>query len=441
VPRVKFTDRYLRSLKPALKGQRYEIMDALAPEMGVRVTDKGLASFVYVGRFPGSQNPTRRALGVYDTTSLADAREKVEVWRKLLAKGIDPKKQDAEDRAKEQARRDTTFARVVDDYLALRVIGPDPKKPLQRKGHRVARELKGEFVAGKDKRPGLGARPIDSITRADITRVLDDAKKRGAEHMAHNLLQVVRPMFNWAIERGGYGIDASPCDRLKPGRVIGKKARRTRTLNDEELFALWRAAGRLPYPWGPFAKLLALTGQRRSEVGEMRWREINMAKRVWSIPAERMKMEAPHAVPLSAEAVAILEKLPRFNKGDHVFTTTLGAKAINGYGKPKDRLDVRMLRTLKAQARMRGEDPDTVELPAWVFHDVRRTLRTGLSRLKVPFETAELVIAHKLKGLHAVYDQHAYEDEKREALDRWATRLRSIVEPQSDNVLRFPARA
>jgi integrase len=447
----RFTDRYLEALKPAPEGKRYMPMDPGTPNLGVEVNDKGRKVFKYVARFPGTKAPARRSLGVYDLISLADAREKAEKWRKLIAKGIDPKDQEAEERAKEQTRRDNTFASVVTDYIKLAVVGWDPddeedrkahqgKAPHQRKGLRVARELRKEFVNTNGKRPGLGPRPIDSITRADITRVLDDAKKRGAPYMAHNLLQTIRPMFNWAIERGVYGLDASPCDRLKPGRVIGKKALRTRVLADDELFALWRAASRLPYPSGAFTKLLALTGQRRTEVGSMRWREIDLVKREWSIPAERMKMGAPHVVPLSAEAVAILKELPRLKGGDFVFSTTFGEKPINGYGKPKERLDARMLRTLKAMTRRRGEDPASVELPDWVFHDVRRTLRTGLSSLKVSTEVAELVIGHAKQGLQAVYNQHQFTDEKRDALELWAGRLRDIVTPAPDNLVKLQAR-
>lgn len=89
----------------------------------------------------------------------------------------------------------------------------------------------------------FGARPIDSITAHDIVAVIDAAVKRGAPSRAHNLLAHVRRLFNWAIARGVYGIDRSPCDRMTPSKVIGPKELRTRILTDEELRALWKAAG------------------------------------------------------------------------------------------------------------------------------------------------------------------------------------------------------
>ena len=151
-------------------------------------------------------------------------------------------------------------------------------------------------------------------------------------------------------------------------------------------------------------------------------------EKLWTIPAERMKADAAHVVPLSDDVVAILQSLPRFKKGDHVFSTTFGVKPVNGFSKAKERLDRRMLRSWRALARL-ARNRRKAQIEPWVIHDIRRTMRTGLSALPVPDLVRELVIAHTKPGLHKVYDQHAYLDEKRRALDLWAARLRSIVEP------------
>jgi integrase len=136
-----------------------------------------------------------------------------------------------------------------------------------------------------------------------------------------------------------------------------------------------------------------------------------------------MKADAAHIVPLSDDAVAILQPLPRFKSGDHVFTTTYGAKAVNSHDKAKRRLDAEM-------AKLIGDFPD------FVLHDFRRTVRTRLSAIpNISDLVRELVIGHTKPGLHKVYDQYAYLDEKRFALDAWAARLRSIVEPPSPNVV------
>lgn len=422
------TDRTLKALKPAEAGKRYDVMDTVVPGFGVRVTETGQRTFILIARYPGKDSPARRSLGPYGSLTLEKARAKAREWHELIRQGIDPKLLEEQQRVSEQQRRDNSFGAVAEDFIRLAL-------PKQRKGAVVERELRSEFITR------MGKRPIDSITPHDIVKVLDDAVTRGAPYQAHNLLGHVRRLFNWAIARGVYGLDRSPCDRMKPADVIGKKALRTRVLRDVELFALWRGAGRLGYPFGPLFRLLALTGQRKSEVAEARWREFDIAKRLWTIPAARMKADAPHVVPLTDEAVAVLQSLPRFREGDHLFTTTHGKKPVNGFSKAKIRLDMQMLRALRAVSRSRGEHWQAVELEPFVIHDIRRTMRTGLSALPVPDMVRELVIAHAKPGLHRVYDQFAYLDEKRQALELWSCRLRDIVRPPLKNVVTLRAAA
>ncbi|MGN7770760.1 tyrosine-type recombinase/integrase [Phyllobacterium sp. 22552] len=444
VEKVKtLTDVGVKALKAADPGKRYIHKDTEVPGLGISVTDKGTKTFVLVARFPGSSNPTRRAIGEYGAIKLETARTVARDWKSLVRQGIDPKELETKRRLEEQQKRDNSFGMIVEEYIRLKVVGDDELKPKQRKGLAVARELRDEFVndvrdGDRIVRHGLRDRPIVDITRADITRVVDDAVARGATYQAHNLLGHARTFFNWAIGRGVYGIESSPCDRMKPKSVIGKKALRKRVLNDTEIAALWRASSRAGYPYGKCFQMLLLTGQRKSEVAEARWREFDLKKKIWTIPPARMKAENSHVVPLSDEVIAILETLPKFKKADHLFTTTGGVKPINGFSKSKARLDKLMTKYLRAYARLMGSDPDGVELPSFVIHDIRRTMRTGLSSLPgVSSIVAELVIAHTQKGLHAVYDQHSYLDEKRNALDLWAKRITEITRPAPDNVVQF----
>jgi integrase len=298
---------------------------------------------------------------------------------------------------------------VAEDFIQLALIGADSDKPNQRTGRETAHEIRTEFVAR------FGNRPIDSITSRDIVAVIDAAVKRGAPYRAHNLLAHVRRLFNWAIARGVYGIDRSPCDRMKPSKVIGPKQLRTRILTDDELRAVWNAARKMGYPNGPLIQMLVLTGQRRSEVAEAQWSEIDPAAGLWRIPASRMKAKAAHVLPLTADVMALLNKLPRFSEGDFLFSTTFGRVPVSGFSKAKTRLDALMTAEMK-----RAIEP-------FVLHDIRRTMRTGLSALPIPDLVRELVIAHSKPGLHKVYDQHAYLDEKRQALELWQARVREIV--------------
>jgi integrase len=145
------------------------------------------------------------------------------------------------------------------------------------------------------------------------------------------------------------------------------------------------------------------------------------------------KQARPHAVPLTPDILALLESLPRFNRGRFLFSTTSGQSSAWIGTKIKKRLDSRMLLTLRALARRRGEDPAEVSLPHFINHDIRRTVRSHLSRLKVTEEAREAILAHARPGIKGTYDLHDYLDEKREALMLWHARLRQIVGPFTDH--------
>ena len=403
------TDRTLKALKPTPHGAHVDVWDTGFPGFGVRLSDTGRRTFVLMARYPGSKNPTRRALGVYDKISLEEAREKAREWAKLIARGIDPESAEAAARLAALRKAENTFLVVAEEFFTRHLSKT-------RQGKKAEIVIRREFVSR------WSARPITEITRHDVLAVVDAIVDRGKTYEAHNVLGYARRIFNWAIARGTYGLESSPCDRMRPKEIIGAKKARTRVLNDEELRALWKASEATPYPYGPLFQLLALTGQRKSEVAEAHWSEFDLGKKLWEIPAERMKSDTAHAVPLSDEAVRILESLPRFTKGDFLFSATFGKRPVNGFHKAKRALD----------AKMRGE---LQQLPPFVIHDIRRTMRTGLSALPVPDLIRELVIAHTKPGLHKVYDRHAYLDEKRRALDLWAKRLRDIVTPPPANVV------
>src|SRR5206468_3189768 len=123
--RKRLTDRALKALRAAAPGTRFEIMDSDAPGLGIRVTDKGAKTFVLVARFPGSSNPTRRALGEYGVLTLEQARHKAREWHDLLRRGVDPRDVEKRLREAESERRSNSFARVADDFARLVLIGPD----------------------------------------------------------------------------------------------------------------------------------------------------------------------------------------------------------------------------------------------------------------------------------------------------------------------------
>jgi integrase len=375
---------------------------------GVRVSYEGRKTFVLMARYKGKDsNPTRRRLGVYPAMTLAEARQKANRWHELIKQNIDPSEEEKRQQDAETRRRANTFAPVAEDFIREKLAG-------ERKGYEVERDIRRVFVKE------WGPKPITDITAGDVVYLVKRFGKEGKLYQAHNLLGYARRLFNWAIGQHAYGIETSPCDRLRPRDIIGAKKQRTRILSHEELRAAWRAGHRLGYPYGPLFRLLLLLGQRKSEVADARWSEFDVTRKIWTIPAERMKADAAHIVPLSDDALEILKALPSFNDGDYLFSMTFGKKPVNGFSKAKMILDREMLKVLRA------EDAKA-ELVDFVIHDIRRTVRTGLSAIpNISDLVRELVIGHTKPGLHKVYNQYAYLDEKRFALDAWAARLRSI---------------
>jgi integrase len=211
--------------------------------------------------------------------------------------------------------------------------------------------------------------------------------------------------MNWALDRGM--IDVNPIAGLKPPH---RERAREVVLSDKELLSLMQAADGEGYPFGDAVKLLVLTGQRRSEVAEMQWSEIDVGRAVWTIPATRSKNGQSHDVPLSGQAVILLRSLPRFLGSDWVFTTT-GRGPISGFGRLKSRLQV------------------VSETADWRIHDIRRTVASGMARMGVDPHVIESVLNHKsgiISGVAAVYNRYGYEKEKRYALDRWAGHVGEI---------------
>lgn len=407
--RKNLTDRFVKSKLKAPHGKRLEYLDANVPGLALRVTDTGHKSFVYIARYPYKPtHPTRRTIGEQGAITLEKARETARDWYDLIKEGKDPKIEAERRKAEAQRRQLNSFAAVAAEFI-------DRHARTLKKGREAESIIKEEFV----KR--WGARPITDIQPEEVAAAVRAIVKRGAKYQAHNAFGYIRRLFNWAIGTHEFGISASPVERLSPRDLIGKRDGRERILAEAELRLVWSATEAMGYPYGPLIRMLILTGQRLREVADMRWAEVDFDKRLWTVPAERMKGGRAHEVPLAPEAIALLGALPRFTGGgDFVFTTT-GVRPVNGFSKAKTRLD-----------RLAAGTAD--KLAPWVFHDLRRTMRTQLSALPVEDLVRELVIAHARPGLHKVYDQHSYRDEKRRCLELWERRLEGILNPAPASV-------
>lgn len=421
------TDRALKALKPA--DVAYDVMDSVVPGFGIRV-GKEARTFILIARYPSNpKHPARRAIGKYGAIDLAGARQRARDWLELIRQGKDPQQEQADQRDGEARQRANTFAVVAADFIR-------DKLPGERKGKEVERDINRDLI------PAWGPLAITAISALHIRRLIN-SKKADAPAQARNLLGIVKRLFSWAVEAGEYGLTTSPADRLKPSRIIGEKRKRDRILTDRELIALWRASAKIGQPCGAVYRLLMFSALRLNEAADAAKPEFDFDNGIWVIPAARMKgregKARAHAVPLTPDILDIIKQLPEPTDGNFYFSTTAaqGATPVWVNDKIKKRLDDLMLTELRDIARERGEDPAKIELPHWVNHDIRRTVRSQLSRLKVSEEAREAVLAHARPGIKGTYDLYDYLDEKTEALTLWAARLRAIVSPAPANVVPF----
>jgi integrase len=260
-------------------------------------------------------------------------------------------------------------------------------------------------------------RRLGSIEKREIQVVIDEIAET-LPIAANRALAWIRRFYGWAIERDLVTINpAAGIKRLH-------EAERERELSEAELAALWQACDAIAWPHGPAVKLLMLTGARRDEVGDATWREINLDKATWTLPAERSKNFREHRIHLSPLAVETIAGCYRIeNQDDLVFSRGRG-NALR-WSECKRRLD----------AEMRAIRGDSFQ--PWRLHDIRRSLATGLQRLGAQLQVIESVLGHvsgSRAGIVGVYQRHSFEPEAADALDAWARRLAEIVglapEPQ-----------
>lgn len=372
--RKALSEKTVSALKPATK--RYEVRDLHLPGFGIRVSPNGQKSMFVTYRYGTAQR--RLKLGVYPIITLASGRQKAMEALRHLDGGVDPSRRKAE--------RSFKTADVLDEFV-------ERYAKIKTRGWKAARALLLREIVGP-----YGQMDIRQIERSQIVGILDDMIARGANAQANRFLAYVRKMLNWCVERGI--LDVSPANGVK---APCKETPRDRVLNDAELTKIIPECKAAGYPFGDLFLILLLTAQRRGEVSDMRWSELDLPNRLWHLPAHRVKNGCAHSVPLSKPVVRILERAPRFLNSDFVFTTT-GRSGVSGWGKPVSRLC------------------DDSGVHEWRIHDLRRTGASGMARLGVLPHVVEKVLNHisgSISGVAAVYNRYGYDVEKRDALDKW----------------------
>ena len=312
---MRFTDRGLQALKP--KAKRYVAWKDNGDGLGVRVSPQGRKTFVYMFRF--DSKPRMLTLGVYgkgkDRLTLAQAQKAHGDALERLENGIDP---GAEAVTERQADRTApTVGDLCAEYIERHA------KAKKRSWEKDAR------ILGHDVLPLWGRKKAIDIRRRDVLALVEGIADRGAPIQANRTLACVRKMFSFAMERDI--IDASPCAGVK---APGKENRRERVLSPEEIRIVWIALEtgaandiRLSMDQGTriALRLMLVTAQRKAEVLEAEWADVDLDAALWIIPGARAKNGQSHRVPLSPQALDLLRQAKAL-AGDSTLIFLVGAR-------------------------------------------------------------------------------------------------------------------
>lgn len=399
---VGLTDAKIRSLIAPVKGQQ-EWPDHIIPGLRIRVGRSGAKTFILRKRVGGRwRNIT---VGPFkDYFGLADARKKARSILLDIENGKGAPRPAKEDGTTLTGR--LMFSFLWEQYLERACRGYK----------RSASEI--ERIGRKFLLPRFGDRMADSITRSEITSLVEDVTYRNLQQPTlregRTVHQRLSAFYSWAmpkLER----LQANPCQYAwRP--PLGKP--RDRFLTNEEIKLFWQACEKMGWPFGPGFKLLLVTGQRRGEVFGASRSELKDG--IWTIPGDRAKNGIAHIVPLSQLALEIIEMLPVVEGSDKLFAVPENLSAVSsGFSKGHPRL-----------LRLMAKEQDDKPVEHFVLHDLRRTAATGMQRLGVAMPVTEAVLNHisgSRGGIAGVYQRHDYFDEKREALQKWSNEIDRIA--------------
>jgi integrase len=387
MPRIRLTKSAIDALPTARSDVVY--WDAGYPGFGVKVTPKGRKVFIVLYRAGGAGSKLRKyTIGPYGRVTLHQARVAA---HKVFAAKLEGRDLAAE---KREARRRVVADRVEDlleSFIAQRLAQ-------NRSAGEISRLLRREV--GK---PWAG-RSIHEIGKRDVVEVISAIEQRGAPVAANKTLKSLKTFLRWCVGRAV--LDQSPAEGVP---MPAKEVARDRVLNDQELSQVILAARQMDGPYGGIVEMLALTGQRREEVARLKWDELDLVKRVWTLPKSRTKNAKEHLVHLSEQAITVLKRADK--KGPFVFSV-LGTKPFQEFSKAKRRLD-----------QLSG-------VTGWRLHDLRRTCVSGMARLGIAPHVADKILNHQagtISGVAAVYQRHEFLSERREALNLWGAHIGRIL--------------
>ena len=384
----RLTDRAVRNADAEIKA--YKLPDGRG--LYLFVTPAGGKSWRWKYRFRSAEKVM--TFGMYPDISLAEARDKHGAARKDLARGIDPMEQRKAERAAERAANEDSFQSVAEKWFEHWRVG----KTL-RHADTVKRRMNADIL------PKLGSRPINAIEAPEIVAAVKAIEERGAVDLAKRALETTGMVFRFAIAHG-YA-KRNPAAEIRPSDILKapKKINFAR-IDARELPDLLRAIDvyRGTHVTRLAMKLMALTFVRTSELIEAKWGEFDIEARRWNLPAQRMKMGTPHIVPLSSQALEVLEALRTLSgHGEWLFP---GARSI---GKPMSNNTILMaLERMGYKGKMTG-------------HGFRGLASTILHEQGYAHDHIELQLAHAPRNaVSASYNHALYLAPRAEMMQDWA---------------------
>jgi integrase len=410
--RAKLTDTAIRKLKPT--GQRYEVWDASRPGFGVRMGQGGKRSFVFL--YHAASTARRMTLGQYPKMSLADAGVAYAEARRQLELGFDPGATEVAKRR--QARATPTVRELGEEYLEKHC------KPNKRSWLNDTRVLEHDVF------PIWGTRKITAIRRSDVNDLIDDIATR-APIQSNRTFALIRAMFKFA--EGRDYIPVSPCHGVK---ARTKERSRDRALEMPEVATLWRGIDEpgISATLRLAIRFLLLTGQRIGEVVNAEWSEMDIASATWTLPGVKVKNGKPHRVPLSSQALGILEEAKsikeeierrreRPRKRDAAKWNADNKRVRWVFASPRGDKPITTRCIDRALRRLRTDG----KVPDFRPHDLRRTAASHMTRLGSDRLTVHKLLNHSDRSVTAIYDRYDYDAPKRQAVDAWGAEVEQTI--------------
>jgi len=338
------------------------------------------------------------ALGVYPDVSLAQAREKRDTAKKEIKDGIDPVMKRREEKHLALIKSENTF-----EAISMEWHGQQQNKWTPDHAERVIKSLQDDAF------PALGAKPVSELSAKDVLAVIRKIEKRGSLETASRVLQRITAVFRYAVQTGH--IENNPATELR-GTIKVRKVEHRPALNAKDMPEFLQ---KLDHYKGDQVtclalKLLLLTFVRPGELRGARWDEFDLEHAQWRIPAERMKMRHEHIVPLSQQALNILDQLKTLSGNNELLFPNR-----NGEGKPISENTL-----LYAMYRLGYHRTATA-------HGFRATASTILNEQGWKPDVIERQLAHAEKNkVRAAYHRSEYLQDRKKMMQSWADYLDSL---------------